>query len=180
MLLHEVNSAACCNATSKANNGLTMNTKARKPLEQWQIEDAARLKTLFERNTELSQAAFGAEYDIGSQGVVWQYLSGHIPLNLPAVVKFARGLGVSVPEISPTLAGMLGDQKDGLASTLGQIIMDLPDDDPQLTLDFVQYRLERGQKLMAKEKFAHYMKMITSIKEDMSQRTEGKDDDTVG
>jgi hypothetical protein len=154
-----------------------MNTKARKPLEQWQIDDAARLRALFEQRSELSQAAFGAEYEIGSQGVVWQYLTGHIPLNLPAVVKFARGLGTSVAEISPTLGKLLGDQKSGLATALGQIIMDLPEDDPKLAIDFVQYRLERNQKLMAKEKFAHYMKMITSIKQDMTQKTDGGHDE---
>lgn len=73
--------------------------------EPWQVEDAARLRKLFdERAGEISQARFGADYEIGSQGMVWQYLSALRPLNIDAAVKFARGLGISIDDFSERIA----------------------------------------------------------------------------
>lgn len=84
-------------------------------LEQWQIEDAARLKTLFnERKGKLSQGEFGSRYDIGSQGMVWQYLNARRPLNIKAAAAFARGLDVDVSEFSPKLAA----EMKSLSSTI--------------------------------------------------------------
>ena len=69
------------------------------------MEDARRLKALFDaREPKISQAEFGAQYDIGTQGMVWQYVAARRPLNIKAVTAFARGLGVTVEEISPTIA----------------------------------------------------------------------------
>jgi SOS-response transcriptional repressor LexA len=79
----------------------------RRPLEQWQIDDAARLRALFEAKAGMSQEKFGQAYGIGSQGAVWQYLEGRIPLNLEVALKFADGLKVDVHEISPSLAHLL-------------------------------------------------------------------------
>lgn len=73
-------------------------------LEDWQQEDARRLRNLFAAHTpKLSQGEFGARYSIGTQGMVWQYLHGHRPLNASALGKFAHGLGVAPQDISPTL-----------------------------------------------------------------------------
>lgn len=84
-------------------------TKPKKPLEAWQAEDAQRLKALWESRPEpkLSQAEFGATYALGTQGNVWQYLNGEIPLNLSAAIRFAQGLKCKVSDISPTLAADL-------------------------------------------------------------------------
>jgi hypothetical protein len=76
----------------------------KKPLEQWQIEDAQRLAALFKKHASSSQADFGAEHGIGSQGMIWQYLSGHRPLNVDAATKFANGLAIKIDDFSPTLA----------------------------------------------------------------------------
>ncbi|MGX9698144.1 S24 family peptidase [Janthinobacterium lividum] len=79
--------------------------KEPKALENWQIEDAQRLKSLFDaREPKISQAEFGAKFEIGSQGMVWQYVAARRPLNIKAATAFARGLGVNVEEISPTIA----------------------------------------------------------------------------
>lgn len=75
-------------------------------LEQWQIEDAARLKQIFERS-EYTQEAFGIEFDIGNQAMVGQYLNARRPLNLTAAGKFAYGLQVKIDEISPNLAAQV-------------------------------------------------------------------------
>lgn len=75
-----------------------------KEVPQWQLEEASALAKLFAEKTDLSQAEFGARYEIGSQGMVWQYLNGRRPLNIGAATAFATGLGVKIPAFSPRLA----------------------------------------------------------------------------
>lgn len=75
-----------------------------KVVPAWQTEEAAALAKLFADRTDLSQAEFGARYGIGSQGMVWQYLNGHRPLNIAAATAFAVGLGVKIPSFSNRLA----------------------------------------------------------------------------
>ena len=78
-------------------------------LEPWQKEDARRLKQLFntKRAKGISQSEFGAKFDIGNQGMVWQYLNAKRPLNIRVTAAFARGLGVQIADISPKLAAQL-------------------------------------------------------------------------
>lgn len=67
--------------------------------------ESTALKAAFEaRAAGLSQEKFGLEFDIGSQGMVWQYLNGHRPINLSVALKFSKGLGVPVEQFSPRLA----------------------------------------------------------------------------
>ncbi|CAG2126853.1 hypothetical protein LMG31506_00205 [Cupriavidus yeoncheonensis] len=76
-----------------------------KTLETWQVEDAERLKGLYEqRKGKMSQEEFGNRFEIGSQAMVWQYLNARRPLNIRAASGFARGLGVEVDAFSPRLA----------------------------------------------------------------------------
>ncbi len=77
-------------------------------LEAWQIEDAERLRALFaERAAGISQAKFGERYGIGTQGMVWQYLNAHRPLNPKAAKAFADGLKLTLADISPKLAALI-------------------------------------------------------------------------
>lgn len=96
--------------------------QTRKPLSQTPQDDAARLKRLYNERTSLSQAEFGARFDIGNQGAVWQYLNGRRPLNMKAAKGFASGLGVNIEEFSPSIAQTIkaaemwtGDNQDGAA-----------------------------------------------------------------
>jgi hypothetical protein len=98
------------------NNAMLAKMKEKKPLEEWQVEDARNLRRLFEARAEtvaegklISQMEFGAKYGIGSQGMVWQYLNGHRPLNIKAAVAFAKGLDVKVSDFSATLAAQIDD-----------------------------------------------------------------------
>jgi len=98
---------------------MLLQMKKEKVLEEWQIADARNLRQLFDARLEtvaegklISQMEFGAKYGIGSQGMVWQYLNAHRPLNIKAAAAFARGLGVSVAEFSPTLAQQIEDAAD--------------------------------------------------------------------
>lgn len=95
MLVAKVNSIATLARMSRPN----------KSLEPWQTEDAERLKALYEaRKGKMSQEEFGSRFDIGSQGMVWQYLNARRALNIKAASGFARGLGVSVDAFSPRMA----------------------------------------------------------------------------
>ena len=72
--------------------------------------EAESLKRLFTTSGHgLSQAEFGARYEIGSQGAVWQYLNGKTVLNLKAAKGFASGLGCNVIDFSPRLAAKIDD-----------------------------------------------------------------------
>lgn len=108
MLVEQVKSAACCTIDSSANNpGMAEKTL---PKDAATAREAGALKKAFEerrRASGLSQEKFGLDYEVGSQGMVWQYLNGHRPLNLSVALKFARGLGVSIESFSPRLAAEL-------------------------------------------------------------------------
>ena len=72
------------------------------------VEEAGKLKALFSERNRISQLAFGQKFEIGSQGMVWQYLNARAPINLDAALKFARALDCSVADFSPRLASALG------------------------------------------------------------------------
>lgn len=109
--------ALVADITSAANICPMARTESRKAkIEPIHREEAAALKRLYDAKTDgLSQAAFAAEYDLGSQGNLWQYLNAHSPLNAHAASKFAAALGVQVRDFSPRLA----DEIEGLASGQG-------------------------------------------------------------
>lgn len=83
-------------------------------LESWELDAASKLRTLFAERPELRQKSFGTQYEIGSAGMVSQYLTAKRPLRLPTAIKFAKGLGVLVEDISPTLAAQLPKQNTPL------------------------------------------------------------------
>lgn len=80
-------------------------------LEQWQKDDAARLKRIF-NNAGYSQAEFGDRFGIGNQAMVGQYLNADRPLNLKAAGKFASGLNCRIDDFSPELASQIRDLCD--------------------------------------------------------------------
>lgn len=82
----------------------------KKNLTATQLEDAKRLKALYESKKKqlgITQYTIADEMGI-SQGAVGHYLNGRIGLNVPTVTAFARILNAQVSEISPTLAAEVG------------------------------------------------------------------------
>lgn len=78
-----------------------------KPLSEEQKLDAVRLRELMRQRKDVdpSLTQENIAFSCGmSQGAVYQYANGKIPLNLSAVLKFARLLKVEPRQISPTLA----------------------------------------------------------------------------
>lgn len=79
-----------------------------KPKNRWPEAHIA-LKRLYDARVPngMTQKEFGAKYDIGSQGMVWQYLTGYRPLSYEAAAKFARGLRCNIYDISHEMAESL-------------------------------------------------------------------------
>lgn len=84
-----------------------------KPLSPEQKADSERLRAAWEAfkatNPSATQEWLADQCGWKTQAAVNQYLLGKIPLNLPALLKFAAALGVTPPAISPTLSKALGD-----------------------------------------------------------------------
>jgi len=82
------------------------NRRMKKPT-QVQIDDSVRLRKLFKERSDMSQLEFGQAYEIGNQGMVWQYLNADKPkgsaLNVLAAIKFATGLHCRVADFSPSI-----------------------------------------------------------------------------
>lgn len=78
----------------------------KKMLTTEQLEDAKRLKALYEsKKKQLNVTQYTIADDIGiSQGAVGHYMNGRIALNVPMVTAFAKILQVKASDISPSLA----------------------------------------------------------------------------
>lgn len=92
-----------------------MKRKAQKSeLEAWQREDAERLRELIYRAKRRADwqgmDEFAAAWLGKSGSFLSQLVSGYRPLNLEHAVRLAKGLGVDVSKISPTLASPLADE----------------------------------------------------------------------
>ena len=84
--------------------------ETKKTLTTEQLEDATRLKALYEsKKKQLKITQYTIADDMGiSQGAVGHYINGRIALNVPVVTDFARILQVQVSDISPRLAREVG------------------------------------------------------------------------
>lgn len=81
----------------------------KKSQERW--GDAhVRLRELFDRRAGMSQLEFAERFGLGTQGMVWQYLSGYRPLNYEAAAKFAKGLNCRIDDFSPEMAEALRNE----------------------------------------------------------------------
>lgn len=89
------------------------NMKKRRELTDEEREEARRLSNAWDvfkaENKGVSQAWLGAESGLGTQGAVYQYLRGIIPLNLTSLLAICRVLKLEPEEISPRLMGALGE-----------------------------------------------------------------------
>ncbi|HFE1795578.1 TPA: LexA family protein [Yersinia enterocolitica] len=78
----------------------------RKELTTEQLEDAKRLKALYEsKKKTLGITQYTIADDLGiSQGAVGHYLNGRNALNAPIASVFAKALQVSISDFSPSIA----------------------------------------------------------------------------
>lgn len=82
--------------------------------------DAQRLRRLYNERVPkgMTQAEFGEVYGIGTQGMVWQLLSGYRPLSFETAAKFAKGLRCTIADISPDMARAI---KTDILPVLGRV-----------------------------------------------------------
>lgn len=99
-----------------------------KPLTPEQLEDAARLLDAWvaykRSNAGATQEWLAHQCGWRTQGAVSQYMLGKIPLNLPALLKFAGAMGIAPSAISPTLASQLPDEGKASAGLPKEAIYD--------------------------------------------------------
>lgn len=122
---------------------------------EWQKEDAARLRSLFEKHRgRLSTDEFGRRYGIGPK--IAQYLAGQIPLSTDIAADFATGLGVEIDSISPRLAAE--KRRPGVESseiiklTPGAETGDSPADRLRIVLAEQRLDIESAAKLLGVER----------------------------
>jgi len=92
-----------------------MKKPTRTPLTETQVEDAERLRAIYQLRVReskergdsppLNQTEIGERCEWKSpQSMVSQYINAHVALNLDALVKLSRVLDFEPAEVSPTLA----------------------------------------------------------------------------
>ena len=95
--------------------GITMPVmETKKSLTTEQLEDAKRLKALYESKKKergVTQYTIADELNI-TQGAVGHYLNGRNALNASVASSFAKLLGVSVSDFSPSLAATISSQAE--------------------------------------------------------------------
>lgn len=72
-------------------------------LSSHEVACAKRLKQLYEQKKKplnVTQYTLAEKMGISQSGV-WQYLNGYIPLNLSAIIRFAKALECQVQDIDP-------------------------------------------------------------------------------
>lgn len=91
---------------------------ASKKLTNEQMQDAARLKKIFEDrkaiDKSMTQESLAAACGWKTQSAVQQYVNGMVPLNLDALIKFSLALEVPVTDISPSLGSRIMSIRLGL------------------------------------------------------------------
>jgi len=106
-----------------SNGGMTNSTPPRAPLTSSQLEEASRLKAIWEARKKANRAITqeSAGQDMGmTQGAIWQYLNGRIPIGTDALLKFAEYLKFDPADVRPDFAQALRQTKDiGKVANLG-------------------------------------------------------------
>lgn len=92
----------------------------KKSLTTEQLEDAARLKALYEsKKKELKITQYTIADDLGiTQGAVGHYLNGRNALNVEVAAGLAKALNVSVSDFSPSIAAKIASQAENLNSDI--------------------------------------------------------------
>ena len=91
-----------------------MTESKRQKITDEYLEEAARLKTLWNARPQRTQAEFGERYGLGGQANVGHYLLGRSSLNAKAVAALSTKLGIPASEFSPRVAAALRKMTSGI------------------------------------------------------------------
>lgn len=103
--------------------GITMPVmESKKSLTTEQLEDASRLKALYEsKKKELKITQYTIADDLGvTQGAIGHFLNGRNALNVDVAAGFAKALQVSVSDFSPSLAAKIASQAESLSDNVAE------------------------------------------------------------
>lgn len=96
-----------------------------------QQAEAAALKAIMKARKQvdatLTQDRIADLCGWSGQSVVSQYANGKIPLNIPALIKFAQVLNFAPAEVSPRLAKLFGDNRNAASLIAYQLTQPSPD-----------------------------------------------------
>jgi hypothetical protein len=107
-----------------------------------------------------NQAWLAEQIGVTPQAITKAFATGS--MSLDHAIQVARCLDVSLD----WLVGL--ETRPG---QIGQVINGLPDEQKQLSLDFVLYQIDRAdERLLASEQAARYTTMIEGIKRDIAKR----------
>ncbi|WP_432777602.1 helix-turn-helix transcriptional regulator [Pseudomonas fortuita] len=99
------------NRTPPHEHGLPPDEASKDVDQSVRLEEAKALKAIYRErkreNPSLTQDHIADLCDWSGQSVVSQYLNGKIPLNLPALLKFAKVLDFKLSDVSPRLSDQL-------------------------------------------------------------------------
>ena len=99
-------------------------------------------------------------------------------ISAPAMHKWAQGGGITVDNlriladhfgVSPAWL-MLGEGSMHGPVSLEHVLHALPDNNGPQVLDFIRYKIERAEGMIASDRLGEYMKMIDTIRQDMERR----------
>ena len=137
---------------------------------------AAQLRTLwaiYKEKTGHTQEAAGAKIGL-SQAAFSQYLNATIALNTQTALKFAQLFGVHPREIRPDIDDLLRNvevqtlSREG--SNIARAIDALPPEPQQEVLDFILYKVEKSEDLVASDKLTHYTALMEDFRRDLAER----------
>lgn len=111
------------------------------------------------------QVALGRRFGV-SQAAARKWLVGGLP-DLSKAVEIARWANVNLEWLMTGRGPKRGNLVDSKALVLGEAIENLPIDNRQQVLSFLEYQLQRSStELFTREKLARYMTMIDAFKKD--------------
>ena len=131
------------------------------------------LWAVYKEKTGDTQEQAGARIDL-SQAAFSQYLNATIALNTETALKFAQLFGVHPRQIRPDIDDLLRnvdvDTLSREASNVARAIDALPPEPQQEVLDFILYKVEKAENLVASDKLAHYTALMEEFRHDLAER----------
>lgn len=105
-----------------------------------------------------------------TQSAISQYLKCTVPLGLKATMQFASLLSVKPEEIRPDVYDLVKNTPTPFS--IDNLISELSPASQQATLDFIQYKIAKGEDIFATGRASHYTAMIGKIIADLQKRIE--------
>jgi transcriptional regulator with XRE-family HTH domain len=93
---------------------------------------------------------------------------------LDTAIAIANWAGVNVNWLLQGVGPKKGDKTDTKGIVLNEAMAAIPPDDRQMVLDFLRYKIERAEGIIAGERMARYLTMIDHFKADMQRKRDKK------